>query len=279
LRNTGIENPVKELFQKEVEILHHFELGPGYFKMGLAFSEVARMARPGQFVMARLPNRDMPLLRRPFSIHNVLLDGGTICGFELLYKVVGQGTRAMSELKPGEFLDVLGPLGNGFSFPEGLRHAFLVAGGVGVATLHFLGSELAGKPGVSSTVFLGGCSAADILCREAFESRGSQVCVTTEDCTLGERGLVTSEVEKALASGQKPDVIYACGPTPMLKAVSQIAAEYGVPCQISLETVMACGFGVCLGCAVEKTETRGTYFHTCTDGPVFDSQDVVVDAS
>jgi dihydroorotate dehydrogenase electron transfer subunit len=270
---------MKEIFQKQVEIVHHEDVGSGYFKMGLAFPEVARMARPGQFVMVRLPDRDVPLLRRPFSVHNILIEDGGVRGFELLYKVVGQGTRGMSERRSGEVLDVLGPLGNGFSYPDTFQHAFVVAGGVGVATLCFLVAELVRKQGVKSTVFLGGCSAADILCLDAFKDMGTEVFVTTEDCSLGEKGLVTLEVEKALTIQPKPDVIYACGPTPMLKAIGEIAGKYEVPCQISLETVMACGFGVCLGCAVEKVEAPGTYFHTCTDGPVFDSRQVLLNSS
>jgi len=261
---------MKELFQKKVEILHHTKVGPGYFKIGLAFPDLARSAQPGQFVMVRLPDRYIPLLRRPFSVHNRLIDGGEVNGIELLYKVVGETTRAMSELKAGDFLDVLGPLGNGFSFPEGIQDVFLVAGGVGVASLYYLALDLAERRAVRPTVFLGGCSATDILCREGFESIGSRVQITTEDSSLGENGVVTSLIQKALEVDGKPDIIYACGPTGMLKAVSDITAAYDVPCQVSLETVMACGFGVCLGCVVEKAGSPGAYLHACTDGPVFD---------
>ena len=269
---------MKQIFQKQVKIVHHHQVGPLNFKMGLAFPEVARIARPGQFVMVRLPDRDLPLLRRPFSVHNLLFEGGEVIGFELLYKVVGQGTEAMSEKKKGDLLDVLGPLGNGFSFSEDLKHVFLVAGGVGVASLYALGVELSKRPGVRLSVFLGGCSAGDILCLEGFEAMGAEIRMTTEDCTLGERGLVTLEVEKALELENKPDVMYACGPTAMLKVVKEMAAVHGVRCQISLEAAMACGFGVCLGCAVEKADSPGSYFHACTDGPVFDSRAVLFDA-
>jgi len=268
---------MKKVFQSNVRILQHEQIGSAYFKMGLAFPEVARTARPGQFVMIRVPDRNIPLLRRPFSVHNLLVEERDVLGFEILYKVVGQGTRGLSEKKAGDVVDVLGPLGNGFSYPEGLRNAFLVAGGVGVATLHYLGIELSRRPEVKATVFVGGCSADDILCHEAFESMGAAVCITTEDCSLGDMGLVTPVVEKALKATGKPDVIYACGPTGMLKAVSEIALRHDVSCQVSLETVMACGFGVCLGCAVEKAEAPGTYFHACTDGPVFDSRAVVIE--
>ena len=270
---------MKELFQKKVEIVHHTEAGSGYFKIGLAFPELARIARPGQFVMVRLPDRYIPLLRRPFSVHNRLVEGDEINGIELLYKVVGETTQAMSQLKAGDLLDVLGPLGNGFSFPEGIQDVFLVAGGVGVASLYYLALDLAERRAVRPTVFLGGCSVTDILCREGFESIGSRVQITTEDCSLGEKGVITSLVQKALEVDGKPDIIYACGPTGMLKAVSDLARTYDVSCQISLETVMACGFGVCLGCVVEKAGSPGAYLHACTDGPVFDSSAIVIEAS
>lgn len=268
---------MEKLFQKKVEILHHDRVGPGYFRMGLAFPELARIARPGQFVMIRLPDRYIPLLRRPFSVHSLLVKGGDeVCGFELLYKVVGQATRAMSGLKAGDVLDVLGPLGNGFSCPNGIRDVFLVAGGIGVASLYYLALDLAGHGAVRSTVFLGGRSASDILCQGAFASMGTKVSVTTEDGSLGEKGVITSIVRQALNIDVKPDMIYACGPTGMLKAVSDMALTYEVSCQISLETVMACGFGVCLGCAVQKAGRPGAYLHACTDGPVFDSRAVMI---
>lgn len=268
---------MKQLLQEKVRVLHNQEVGPAYFRMGLAFAELARITRPGQFVMVRVHDRPIPLLRRPFSVHRRLFEGNEIFGFELLYKVVGKGTQAMSELKPGDIIDVLGPLGKGFSYPEGVRDVFLVAGGVGVASLYYLALYLAELNSVKSTVFLGGRSAADVLCQEEFQSVGATVRITTEDCSLGERGLVTSLVQKALEFDEKPDMIYACGPQAMLKAVSEIAVAHEAPCQISLESAMACGFGVCLGCAVEKAGNRGAYLHVCTDGPVFDSRDVLID--
>ncbi|NVM57436.1 MAG: dihydroorotate dehydrogenase electron transfer subunit [Desulfobacterales bacterium] len=267
---------MKQLFQEKTKILHNQRVGRGYFRMGLAFPELARMAHPGHFVMVRPPDRRIPLLRRPFSVHNRLVEGDKVCGFELLYKVVGQGTRALSELRAGDLLDVLGPLGNGFSCPEGIRDVFLVAGGVGVASLYYLALFLSEHRAVRPTVFLGGAAAADILCQGAFESMGTKVRVTTEDGSLGETGVITSLVQKALEVDGKPEIVYACGPRAMLKAVSDIAAGYDVRCQVSLETAMACGFGVCLGCAVQKAGSREAYFHACADGPVFDSRDIII---
>jgi|LGVE01.1.fsa_nt_gb dihydroorotate dehydrogenase electron transfer subunit len=261
-----------QLFQKKAQILHHEKVGPVYFRMGLAFADLARSARPGQFVMVRPTGGRIPLLRRPLSVHNLLVENGEVCGFELLYKVVGQGTLALSGLKAGDVLDVLGPLGNGFSCPEEIRNVFIVAGGVGVASLYYLALHLKEQRAVWPTVFLGGRSAADILCLQELESTSTKVDITTEDGSMGQKGLITSSVQKALTVAKKPDMIYACGPQGMLRAVGEIAAAHNVSCQISLETVMACGFGVCLGCAVEKADSPGAYFHACTDGPVFDSR-------
>jgi dihydroorotate dehydrogenase electron transfer subunit len=216
----------------------------------------------------------LPLLRRPFSIHRPLTGQGGVQGFELLYKVVGEGTRRLSEVKSGESIDVLGPLGKGFSCPQGVRRIWVVAGGVGVASLYFLVLNLSRDPAVHVTVFIGGCSAADILCEQELTAMGAEVRVTTEDCTLGETGLITTVVQRTLEEEKKPDMIYGCGPQAMLKAVGRIADLHHVSCQISLESAMACGFGVCLGCAVEKGKTPGAYYHVCTDGPVFDAKDV-----
>jgi dihydroorotate dehydrogenase electron transfer subunit len=227
--------------------------------------------------MVKIPDRQAPLLRRPFSVHNRLTHGDQVDGFELLYKVVGEGTRAMSETAAGDVMDILGPLGNGFSNMKEMQNVFIVAGGIGVASLYYLIVDLAKKGAVQPTVFLGGCSAHDILCKEDMEALGAEVRITTEDCSLGEKGFVTLLVEKALESDRRPDMIYACGPQAMLKRLGDIAAHYNVPCQVSLETVMACGFGVCLGCAVEKADNSGTYFHACTDGPVFDSRTVKIE--
>jgi dihydroorotate dehydrogenase electron transfer subunit len=182
----------------------------------------------------------------------------------------------MSGLKAGDFLDVLGPLGNGFTCPEGLGRVFLVAGGVGVACLWYLALFLKEQKGVRCTVFLGGRSASDILCQEEFNSMDGKSYITTEDGSLGQKGVITSLVQKTLEVDRKPDIIYACGPTAMLKAVSNIAATHSIRCQISLETAMACGFGVCLGCAVQKADGSGDYLHACTDGPVFDSRAVLI---
>lgn len=257
--------------QDTAEILWNEQQSTCYFKMGLRSPALARAAAPGQFVMVRVRDSTDPVLRRPFSIHNLLGEGERLRGFEILYKVVGRGTAILSELRAGEHVGVLGPFGNGFTCPEGLQNVFLVAGGIGIAPLYYLASLLEsmgrGRP-LWCTLFFGGRTYSDILCKEAFHVIGVDLRISTEDGSLGHKGLVTSLLKRELASGESPDIIYACGPDPMLKETFRIAASFDIPCQLSMESVMACGFGACLGCAI-KGKGPG-YLHVCTDGPVFD---------
>lgn len=263
------------MIQKKIPVLYNDQVGPFYYRLGFSFPEAAKTARPGQFVMVRPSDNAIPLLRRPFSVHRLLLEHGNAVGIELLYKVVGHGTGLMSQLKGGDVLDVLGPLGNGFSCPSTKPlHVFVVAGGVGIASLFYLSSFLTQCKGVTQRAFLGGCGASDILCEKELVSLGVPVHVCTEDCSLGEAGLVTGALEKGLEVYGNPDVIYACGPQAMLKTVGEIALSRNISCQVSLESAMACGFGACLGCAIKKGGGQEDYWHVCTDGPVFDFKDV-----
>ncbi len=264
------------LFQKKVTVIHNIKVGAVYYRLGIFYPELARIAQPGQFVMIKPSDISIPLLRRPFSVHGLVIKDEEILGIELLYKVVGQSTKAMSEMKAGDDMDVLGPLGNSFPCLEQAKRVFLVAGGVGVAALYYLASYLGKYQGVTQTLFLGGSSSSDILCEKEFQSLGIKVHVSTEDASVGEAGLVTSVVEKSLKAGERPDIIYACGPQAMMKAVGAIAGAYDIPCQVSLESAMACGFGVCLGCAVKRAADEGGYFHVCADGPVFDFRKVKI---
>jgi len=185
---------------------------------------------------------------------------------------VGEGTKKLSGCKKGDIVDILGPLGNGFSFSDHYKRIFIVAGGIGVAPMLFLASYLQ-KKGVNPSecmVFLGGRSKDDLLCSDDFLRIGMKIHLTTDDGSAGDRCFVTHPLEIALEKG-RPDIIYACGPLEMLKCVAGIAEKHTVTCQVSIETIMACGMGACLGCAVERKETSGNYMHACLDGPVFDA--------
>ena len=263
------------MVQQPVRVLWNKELGGGYYKIGLACRLGMRRLKPGQFIMLRISNGVDPLLRRPFSIHNPIETDGRVTGIEILYKVVGKGTRLLAGVSSGDRLDLLGPLGSAFLLPEGVRRIFIVAGGIGVAPMVFLATHLLGR-GIASgdmTVFVGGRTKDDLLCLEEFERLGIVIRTSTDDGSAGDQCLVTLPVELALDS-RHPDVIYACGPLEMLKCVSGIAESRGIPCQVSIESNMACGMGACLGCAVPIKDTPGEYVHACLDGPVFDLQQI-----
>jgi len=265
------------MIQEVGKILWNDCLGPTYYRMGIGLSGVFVHSIPGQFVMVRLPGRLTPFLRRPFSIHRITpgTDGGVVV--ELLYKVVGAGTAQFSELTGGDTVDVLGPLGNGFTVADEARQVFLVAGGIGVAPLLFLAASLR-KRGFQPerlSLFLGGRSSQDLLCRQDFEKLGIVAHLTTDDGTEGDQCLITHPVEVE-AERRRPDLICACGPMAMLKCVAGIAEKYSVPCQISTETLMACGMGACLGCAMENRLNPDKYLHACLDGPVFEAGSLLI---
>jgi len=266
---------VMDMYQETVRVLWNKQIGTSYFHMGLSCYHGYGAAMPGQFVMVRFPDQITPLLRRPFSIHRLITEGDTTTGIELLYKAVGDGTRKLSLCKKGDFLDVLGPLGKGFSIEERFRRIFIAAGGIGVAPMVFLADVLRQKIGDLSGVrlFLGGRSKDDLLCKDVFLSAGISVCITTDDGSAGERCQVTGALEIDVKR-IKPDIIYACGPVDMLKCVADIADTHQVGCEISIETAMACGIGACLGCVVENRRSAGKYLHACIEGPVFNTGEI-----
>ena len=229
----------------------------GYYRIGLSCGPVYAHATPGQFVTIDLPGNLTPLLRRPFSIHRLIWANGQIIGLEILYKVIGGFTEKFTRISPGDRIDLLGPIGKGFTVSSPGKPAF-VAGGIGVAPLVFLADAIAesGLDISDAIVCLGGRTANDILCADIFRSHQLNVEIATDDGSLGEKGLVTQLLERWLMSHQ-PDIIYTCGPMPMLRAVAEIANKNEIPCEVSIETVMACGLGACLGCAVNKNEISG----------------------
>lgn len=261
------------MLQENVEILWNTAVCPGYFRIGLSAGPEYGEAIPGQFVMLRLSERSVPFLRRPFSIHGKIDADNGGPGIEILYKVVGQGTQILSEYRRGDRVEILGPLGNGFSHEKGRQRVAIVAGGIGVAPMPFLLSFLR-RQGVDPqqcSVFLGARTANDLLCTEDFSRMGIPAIVTTDDGSAGDQCFITHPLEKAMEE-RPADVIYACGPLEMLKCVVGIAEKHGVPCQVSIETVMACGMGACLGCAVETRIDSARYMHACVDGPVFNAE-------
>ncbi len=257
-------------------ILWNHPLGASCYRIGITASAHYAYATPGQFVMLRLPNQTDPLLRRPFSIHRLIeSETGILQGIEILVKVVGTISHRLSFCQPGDIVDILGPLGHGFSIPSDSRRIFIAAGGIGVAPMLFLATHLHKKQFdlSQSILFLGGRSKSDILCQADFSALNLSIIVTTDDGSLGDQCLLTHPLETA-ARQQRPDIILACGPTGMLSCVAGIAETLDIPCQISMESTMACGIGACLGCALTSRNPEDRRLHACMDGPVLDSRQI-----
>jgi len=239
------------------DIITARELTQDVFAITLEAGELGRVAEPGQFLHIKCG--DGVFLRRPISICDAR-DGYV----KLVFRAIGPGTRWLAEQKRGT-LDVLGPLGTGFSL-EG-RNILLVGGGIGVPPLLFAARMTTGLV----TAILGFASAEQVILKDHFRDLCKKLILTTDDGSAGEGGFVTGPLERELQAGGY-DAVLACGPTLMLRAVAELAARYGVPCQVSLEERMACGIGACLGCAVAMRD--GQNLRACHDGPVFHAEEV-----
>ena len=297
----------------KAKILSNEKIYSGYFKMAIAAPGIMRDARPGQFVQIRCSNSLDPLLRRPFSIHRLKAPLGFVLrraslaqddpepvewvardrqgsprlrsgqarlkGIEILYEVVGKGTEILSTKKTGDFIDVLGPLGNGFTLPPFTIHhspfTILIAGGIGVAPLVFLAEELAKKK-IKTIVLIGAKTKKLILCEKIFKELATKVNIATDDGSRGYKGFVSELFEEVLRDTRYDSrfTIYACGPHPMLQCIAKISKEQKIECQVSLEEKMACGIGACLGCIV-KVKGKARHKLACKDGPVFDASQII----
>lgn len=254
-------------YQEKATVTLREQLSNENVRLTLHTPHIATAATPGQFVMVRVGSGRDPLLRRPFSIHRAGMDG-TI---QIYFKVVGRGTALLAGAREGDALSVLGPLGNGFQFSE--KPACLVGGGLGIAPMLFLADRLnaRGADRTLDRVILGGRTRSEVEPLVAdFETTGIAVTVTTDDGSYGQRGFVT----KAFASLSLPAdcAVYCCGPEPMMAGMALLSRERNLPCQVSVESVMACGMGACLGCS--RPASNGEYVHVCLDGPVFDAEDM-----
>ena len=268
-------------------LLENPEVAPSYHKMKIRTPIPCGDIEPGQFLMLRISEEPFPLLRRPFSIHSAVdLRTGDGSDIEILYEIVGKGTSLMATWKRGTNVNILGPLGNGFSLPTDMGTQFLVAGGIGVAPL-FAVSQRMKTHGHECLVFIGGKTKEHVLCVEEFRGLGAQVHVATEDGGMGFRGMITDMLKSFLRDRPNPSSLFACGPVDMLKVIAEIAKSRSIPCQVSLESRMACGLGACLGCVVrtrgklsarsEETSSQKSdipYKRVCKEGPVFDFEEV-----
>lgn len=265
----------------DAEVLFSTRLSEDYCVVGFRAPAIAGTIRPGQFVMIRTAPGDTPLLRRPYSVFERLRDGsGRVVGFSILNKQAGLGSGLLCRAAPGTTFSCLGPLGRPFSPPPAGSEAWMVAGGTGLAPFATLGEELSAA-GVRCRLFYGARTGADLFCLDRFEPLGVEIALATEDGSRGDAGRVTVPLSRALAS--KPDtppvVIYACGPEPMLRAVADLAARDGLPCEVATERRMGCGMGGCYSCVIRvRTPEGGTRFaRSCIEGPVFSASDIVWD--
>jgi len=248
-------------------IISNKKAARGRFKMRLASLAMAKAALPGQFVMIKCTKGLLPFLRRPLAFHAI--GRGT---FDVLYEVVGKGTEALSKKKRGEKLDVIGPLGNGFRVC-GNRKAIIVAGGIGVAPMPALAKALI-KDGKSVTAVLGAKTKSHLVCDKELRALGAKVKISTDDGSKGHKGFATDLLRGFLkdAKAARQTTIYACGPKAMLRETAKIARAAKTACNVSLEEKMACGAGVCMGCAVK---TKSGYKMACKEGPVFKADEII----
>ena len=254
------------------------------YRVRFGCAEIASRVLPGQFVMVRLAGSDDPLLGRPFAPYEVRLTADEDpWALEIVYLVVGKMTGRLALVRPGDRLEVWGPLGNGFAATE-TEHLVLVAGGIGQTPLLMLAKEYLGRqtygdpprevPRAAKVSLCYGVRGKEYFAGvEDFQRAGVEVHLSTDDGSAGQHGFVTELVRPVVARSSMACRIACCGPEPMMEATARIAEELGLPCQVSLETPMACGLGICFSCVVKVRDASGKwdYRRACVEGPVFEA--------
>jgi dihydroorotate dehydrogenase electron transfer subunit len=252
------------------ELLANDRLYGTLWDMELRAPRIARTIEPGQFIHMKVPGMDGRILRRPFSVYAADADAGVL---RILYQVVGKGSAHMTTLAPGrvDAFSLLGPMGNPWSVPEGAKRVLFVLGGVGAAPLAMFGQQLV-QAGVALDVCMGAQTQGALVLKDHYERVvGVKPLCATDDGSFGHAGFVTQPAADMLAQNAY-DLVCSCGPEPLMRIVADLAAQAGVPCQVSLEKRMACGIGACLSCVVDTVDGRK---RSCVDGPVFDAGKVV----
>jgi len=263
------------MFQQECTIINNTRVNNSYFILEISYPENVNQIIPGQFVQLKLLNKEECLFRRPFSISFVDEVNNSI---SLLIQIAGKTTEQLSTIKKGNLVDIIAPLGNGFYINDSQIH-FLVGGGVGVAPLYLLAKRLKENKDNRVISFLGYGSKDFLAYEDELKKFSDKVIVATDNGSYGEQGFITAIMERFLQSenGEENISVYACGPKPMLRALSEISPKYGLKCQASLEEYMACGIGVCVGCVVKIKlgQDEYTYKRACKEGPVFALEEVL----
>jgi dihydroorotate dehydrogenase electron transfer subunit len=259
------------MFEETALITCNRQIGKDIWIMGFQSVNLASIANPGQFLMVHLHRTtNDPLLRRPFSIHRIQEENQLM----ILYKVVGKGTLLLSSLRENDPVSVIGPLGNGFTMCKPDEKPLLISGGMGVAPLFFFAQRLHKIQKQKTKMFLGFTTSQEVILIDELKDLNIDLSLTTEDGSLGIPGLVTDLLDKYLRQKfTKKPVLYACGPPLMLKKIAHMAAISKLRCYVSLEGSMACGLGICQGCAVKAGNNQNKpYYYVCQDGPVFSSE-------
>ena len=276
----------------EARVISNTRLSSDYNVIALAAPEIAEATQPGQFVMVKSGRSGDPLLRRPFSVFEVLRSNDRVEGLTLLSKRIGVTTKILYDAVEGDTIACLGPLGRPFDLVDPPADAWMVAGGVGLAPFATLAEALLAR-GTRTTLFYGARTGAELFYLDWFTSRGIRLVLATEDGSIGDHARITAPLERELKDRRIPDpgsripdlMIYSCGPEPMLEAVAHVASKFKRPSQVSVERTMGCGMGGCYSCVISvrgeagSERTRPThYVRSCIAGPVFRGEDLVWDS-
>ena len=256
------------------ELVKKEELKPDIFKFSVKAPSIVEKSKPGNFVEIRVSDQVEPFLRRPISIYNLDRENGIL---EFIFQVKGKGTKILAQKEIRSKIDIIGPIGYGTFQYENYKNIAIIGGGIGVFPLYEL-AKCAKEADKNVNIYLGFRSKDFVVLEEEFKNVANQFILTTDDGSYAKKGFAINYLEKDIEAG-KIDSIYACGPLPMLKSIQKLAMEKGIPCQISLEEKMACGLGVCLGCAVKTAKSSKEspeYWHVCKAGPVFNAKDVEI---
>lgn len=268
-------------------IVENVPLSARIYRVRFEAPEIAAKIQPGQFVMVRIADCFDPLLGRAFALYDVIAgEDGQPKYVDVVYQVHGKLTSRLKQLEPGQKLEVWGPLGNGFTIPE-TEHLILVAGGIGQTPFLAVAKQVLGQQSYGTepfdiskpkkvTLCYGARSVSDFAGLDDFKATGMDVKICTDDGSAGHHGLVTDLLEQSLAEDVGKAQVLCCGPEKMMEAVSKLTTERDVPCQVSLETPMACGIGICFTCVAPVRQEDGSwdYKRTCVEGPIFDACEI-----
>ncbi len=251
----------------QAKLIKKEQLKTDIIKFGVESEELVSLAKPGQFLEIRVSEEVVPFLRRPISIHNIDKANNII---EFIFQIKGKGTEILSKKSIGDMIDIIGPLGNGIFDLKDYKNVAVIGGGIGIFPLYELVKSA--PKDVTTTTYLGFRNKELVTLENEFKEASSYFVLTTDDGSYGQSGFAINYLKEDIKD-KKYDAIYACGPMPMLKAVQELSKETGVPAYLSLEKLMGCGVGACLGCNVMNT-AKGAYDKVCKDGPIFLASDV-----